>query len=63
MLANILPLHTPSTPGLGFKGQNIFSSDSSRVAYQISSKVGHAHAVDIITMGGLGEAVVFPLIR
>ena len=35
MLANILPFHTPLTPGLGSKGQFLFFSESSHVAYQI----------------------------
>ena len=33
MIANILPLHTPLTPGVGSKGQ-IFISESSHVAHK-----------------------------
>ena len=36
MLANILPLHTPSTPGVGSKSLLFFFSESSHVAYQIN---------------------------
>ena len=37
MLANILPLHLPFTPGVGSKGHVFFFfSESSRVAYQIN---------------------------
>ena len=35
MLAHILSLHTPSTPGVWSKGRNIFFTESSHVAYQI----------------------------
>ena len=34
MLANILPLHTPLTPGVGFKGL-FFFSEGGYVTYQI----------------------------
>ena len=34
MVASILPLNTPLTPGVGSKGQNIFS-ESIPVAYEI----------------------------
>ena len=37
MVANILPTDTPSTPGLGSKGQTIYFSESSHVAYQIKA--------------------------
>ena len=33
-VANILPTDTPSTQGVGSKGQTIFFSESSPVAYQ-----------------------------
>ena len=62
MQANILPLHTPSTPGWGLKVKTFFFSDSSHVAYQMNRKVGHAHTMVIYTMGGLGEWGRFPLI-
>ena len=35
MVANILPTDTPSTQGMGSKGQTISFSESSHVAYQI----------------------------
>ena len=35
MVANILPTDTPLTRGLGSKGQTIYFSESSHVAYQI----------------------------
>ena len=39
MKANILSLHTPSTPGFGSKGQIfVFFSESDKVAYQIKMK-------------------------
>ena len=37
MVANILPTDTPSTQGVGSKGQTIYFSESSRVAYQIKA--------------------------
>ena len=36
-LANILPTDTPSTQGVGSKGQTIYFSESSHVAYQIKA--------------------------
>ena len=38
MVANILPTDTPSTQGVGSKGQTIYFSESSHVAYQIKGK-------------------------
>ena len=35
MVANILPTDTPSTLGVGSKGQTIYFCESSHVAYQI----------------------------
>ena len=35
IVANILPVDTPSTPGVGSKDQNILSYESSHGAYQI----------------------------
>ena len=56
----MLYLHTPSTPGWGLKVK-LFSSDSSHVAYQMNSKVGHAHTMVIYTIGGLvGRVGRFP---
>ena len=37
MVANILPTDTPSTQGVGSKGQTIYFSKSSLVAYQIKA--------------------------
>ena len=37
MVANILPTDTSLTQGLGSKGQTIYFSESSRVAYQIKA--------------------------
>ena len=37
MEANILPIDTPLTQGLGSKGQTIYFSASSHVAYQIKA--------------------------
>ena len=37
MVANILPTDTPSTQGMGPKGQTISFSESSHVAYQIKA--------------------------
>ena len=37
MVANILPTDTPSTQGMGSKGQTIYFSESSHVAYQIKA--------------------------
>ena len=37
MVANILPTDTPSTQGVGSKGQTIYFFESSHAAYQIKS--------------------------
>ena len=37
MVANILPTDTPSTQWVGSKGQTIYFSESSHVAYQIKA--------------------------
>ena len=37
MVTNILPTDTPSTQGVGSKGQTIYFSESSHVAYQIKA--------------------------
>ena len=37
MVANILPTDTLSTQGMGSKGQTIYFSESSHVAYQIKA--------------------------
>ena len=38
MVANILPIDTPLTQGVGSKGQTIYFSESSHVAYQIKAE-------------------------
>ena len=45
MVANILPTDTPSTHGVGSKGQTIYFSESSHVAYQI--KADDAGSADV----------------
>ena len=37
MVANILPTDTPSTEGVGSKGQTIYFSETSHFAYQIKA--------------------------
>ena len=37
MVANILPTYTPSTQGVGSRGQTIYFSENSHVAYQIKA--------------------------
>ena len=37
MVANILPTDTPLTQGVGSKGQTIYFSESSHIAYQIKA--------------------------
>ena len=37
MVANVLPTDTPSTQGVGSKGQTIYFSESSHVACQIKA--------------------------
>ena len=39
---NFLPSDTPSTQGVGSKGQTIYLSESSHVAYQIKAKADDA---------------------
>ena len=51
MVANILPTDTPSTQGVGSKGQTIYFSESSHVAYRHWQQHGskyfaHRHALD-----------------
>ena len=59
MVANILPTDTPSTQGVGSKGQTIFS-ESSHVAYQIkadkagSNMVANILPTDIPSTQGVG---------
>ena len=52
MVANILPTDTPSTQGVGSKGQTIYFSERSHVAYQIkadnagSKYFAHRHTLE-----------------
>ena len=62
MVANILPTDTPSTQGVGSKGQTIYFSESSHVAYQIkaddtgSNMVANILPTDTpLTQGGGGD--------
>ena len=63
MVANILPTDIPSTQGLGSKGQTIYFSESSHVAYQIkaddtgSNMVANILPTDIPSTQGWGQKV------
>ena len=48
MIANILPTDTPSTLGVGSKGQTISFSESSHVAYQIKADDAGSNIVESI---------------
>ena len=61
MVANILPTDTPSTQGVGSKGQTIYLSESSHVAYQIkaddagSNMVANILPTDKLLTQGVGS--------
>ena len=61
MVAYILPTDTPSTHGVGSKGQTIYFSESSRVTYQIkaddtgSSMVANILPTDTPSTQGVGS--------
>ena len=58
MVANILPTDTPSTQGVGSKGQTIYFSESSHVAYQIkagSNMVANILPTDTPLTQGVGS--------
>ena len=63
MVANILPTDTPSTQGVGSKGQTIYFSESSHVAYQIkaddagSNMVANILPTDTSLTQGVGQKV------
>ena len=63
MVANILPTVTPSTQGVGSKGQTISFSESSHVAYQIkaddagSNMVANILPTDTPSTQGWGQKV------
>ena len=61
MVANILPTDTPSTQGVGTKGQTLSFSESSHVAYQIkaydagSNMVANILLTDTLLTQGVGS--------
>ena len=61
MVANILPTDTPLTKGMGSKGQTIYFSESSHVAYQIkaddagSNMVANILPKDTLLTQGVGS--------
>ena len=61
MVANILPTDTPSSQGMRLKGQTIYFSESSHVAYQIkaddagSNNVANILPTDIPLSQGVGS--------
>ena len=68
MVTNILPTDTPSTQGVGSKGQTISFSESSHVAYQIKADdVGSNMVANILPtdtplaqgIGSKGQTVSF----
>ena len=68
MVANILPIDTPSTQGVGSKGQTIYFSESSHVAYQIKADGACSNMVANILptdtpltqgMGSKGQTISF----
>ena len=63
MVANILPTDTPSTQGVGSKGQTIYFSESSHVAYQIKvDDAGSSMVASILptdTLDTKGQTISF----
>ena len=68
MVANILPTDTPSTQGVGSKGQTSSFSESSHVAYQIKAYDAGSNMVANILpldtpltqgMGSKGQTISF----
>ena len=68
MVANSLPADTPSTQGVGSKGQTIYFSESSHVAYQIKAEDASSNMVAYILptdtpstqgLGSKGQTVIF----
>ena len=68
MVENILPTDTPSTQGVGSKGQTISFSESSHVAYQIkaddagSNMVANIFPTDTPStqgVGSKGQTIIF----
>ena len=69
MVANILPTDTPSTQGVGSKGQTLSFSESSHVAYQIKAYDAGSNMVANILptetpltqgVGSKGQTISFP---
>ena len=69
MVANILPTDTPSTQGVGSKGQTLFFSESSHVAYQNKAYDAGSNMVANILptdtpltqgVGSKGQTISFP---
>ena len=56
MVANILPTDTPSTQGVGSKGQTISFSESSHVAYQIKADDAGSNTQ---VVGSKGQSISF----
>ena len=65
MVANILPTDTPSTEEVGSKGQTIYFSESSHVAYQIKADDAGSNMIAIILptdipgVGSKGQFIYF----
>ena len=68
MVANILPTDTPSTQGAGSKGQTIYFSERSHVAYQIKADDAGSNMIANILptdtpstqgMGSKGQTISF----
>ena len=68
MVADILPTYSPSTQGVGSKGQTISFSESSHVAYQIRAEdLGSSMVTNILLtdtpstqgVGSKGQTVSF----
>ena len=64
MVANSLPTDTPSTQGVGSKGQTIYFPESSHVAYQIKaddagSNILHTDTPLTQGMGSKGQTISF----
>ena len=65
MIANILPADTPLTHGVGSKGQTMYFSESSHVAYQIkaddagSKMVGNILPTDTPSIQGVASKYIF----
>ena len=70
MVANVLPTDTPSTEGVGSKGQTIFFSESSHVVYQIKGNWAQstmkANTLSLhtpMTLGGVKRSFYFYFLK